>query len=127
MVYINFNFLKLYSLYIKYLNMSRQKIKFLNFSAEIFNMDDVWGRIEIEMYGHKFLWREIANTLKINESTVSMWRKNNTVPRADDMVKIANLLNTSVEYLVTGKDPDSSRFYRDALKSIRDIADRTLL
>ena len=90
-------------------------------------MDDVWGRIERLMYEHKFFYRKIADELGINESTVSTWRKNQTIPRGDDLVKIAKLLETSAEYLVTGEEPDSNRFYRDALKEIHDIAKRTLL
>jgi transcriptional regulator with XRE-family HTH domain len=90
-------------------------------------MDDVWNRIDRLMLEYKFFYRKIAEALEINESTVSTWRKNRTVPRADDLVKIAKLLETTVEYLITGEEPDSSRFYRDALKSIRDIADKALL
>jgi len=90
-------------------------------------MDDIWSRIEQLMYQYKFFYKEIADTLNTNESTVSTWRKNRTVPRADDMVKIAKLLETSVEYLVTGEEPDSSRLYRDALKEIQEITKKALL
>lgn len=34
------------------------------------------------------------------------WRRRNTYPRADEIVRIANYLNVSVEYLVTGEDKD---------------------
>jgi len=90
-------------------------------------MDDVWSRIDHLMLEYKFFYRKIADALEINESTVSTWRKNRTIPRADDLVKIAKLLETSVEYLITGEEPDSNLFYRDALKSIQDIVNRTLL
>jgi transcriptional regulator with XRE-family HTH domain len=90
-------------------------------------MNDVWSRIDQLMYEYKFFYREIADTLEINESTVSMWRKNRTIPRGDDLVKIAKLLETSAEYLVTGEHPDSTVFYRDALKEIQNITNRTLL
>jgi transcriptional regulator with XRE-family HTH domain len=90
-------------------------------------MDDVWNRIDLLMIEYKFFYRKIADALEINESTVSTWRKNRTIPRADDLVKIAKLLETSVEYLVTGEEPDSNRFYRDSLKSIQKIVNRALL
>jgi hypothetical protein len=35
-----------------------------------------------------------------------MWRHRNNFPRADEAVKIAGVLGTSVEFLVTGKDKD---------------------
>jgi transcriptional regulator with XRE-family HTH domain len=41
---------------------------------------------------------------KIKQSTISMWRHRKKFPRADEAVKIAESLHTSVEYLVTGRD-----------------------
>jgi hypothetical protein len=38
----------------------------------------------------------------IKQSTLSTWRTEKTYPRADDAVKIAAALSTTVEYLVTG-------------------------
>ena len=83
--------------------LSSEFFKNSNYFSDIFNMEDVWSRIDRLMYEYKFLYKNIANTLEINESTVSTWRKNRTIPRADDLVKIAKLLGTSVEYLVTGE------------------------
>ena len=40
----------------------------------------------------------------IKQSTLSTWRAEKTYPRADDAVKIAAALQTTVEYLVTGSD-----------------------
>jgi hypothetical protein len=40
----------------------------------------------------------------IKQSTLSTWRAEKTYPRADDTVKIAAALSTTVEYLVTGSD-----------------------
>jgi transcriptional regulator with XRE-family HTH domain len=40
----------------------------------------------------------------IKQSTISMWRQRKNFPRADEAVKIAETLHTSVEYLVTGRD-----------------------
>jgi transcriptional regulator with XRE-family HTH domain len=44
----------------------------------------------------------------IKQSTLSTWRTEKTYPRADDAVKIAAALQTTVEYLVTGSDKDLS-------------------
>jgi transcriptional regulator with XRE-family HTH domain len=40
----------------------------------------------------------------IKQSTISTWRHRKSFPRADEAVKIAESLHTSVEYLVTGRD-----------------------
>ncbi|MCL2174405.1 MAG: helix-turn-helix domain containing protein [Treponema sp.] len=90
-------------------------------------MEDVWNRIDKLMYEYKFFYRKIADVLEISESTISSWRKNRTIPRGDDLVKIAKLLETSSEYLVTGEHPNPTVFYRNALKEIQDIVNRTLL
>jgi transcriptional regulator with XRE-family HTH domain len=123
----NFVISKLLPIYFVITKLSSEFFKNSNFFSEIFNMDDVWNRIDRLMLEYKFFYRKIAEALEINESTVSTWRKNRTIPRADDLVKIAKLLETSAEYLVTGQEPDTNLFYRDALKSIQDIVNRTLL
>jgi hypothetical protein len=40
----------------------------------------------------------------IKQPTLSNWRVKEIYPRADDAVRIAQALNTSVEYMVTGSD-----------------------
>lgn len=44
-------------------------------------------------------------SLGINYSTYKGYKQCNNLPRADEAVKIAKALNTSVEYLVTGEEP----------------------
>jgi len=67
-------------------------------------------------------WRWLAiSILKKSETTISGWRSTNVLPRADDAVKIASALNTTVEFLVTGEEPEflpagEIIFYRHALK-----------
>jgi transcriptional regulator with XRE-family HTH domain len=52
----------------------------------------------------------------IKQSTLSTWRTEKTYPRADDAVKIAAALQTTVEYLVTGSDKALSPLDSAALK-----------
>lgn len=40
----------------------------------------------------------------IPQSTFSKWKTRNTIPRSDDLYKIATYLNVSMEYLLTGND-----------------------
>lgn len=42
----------------------------------------------------------------IKQSTISMWRSRKNFPRADEAVRIADALGTSVEFLVTGRDKE---------------------
>jgi transcriptional regulator with XRE-family HTH domain len=59
----------------------------------------------------------------IKQSTISMWRQRKKFPRADEAVKIAETLHTSVEYLVTGRAPSFSPCSEAALE-IAVAADR---
>jgi len=47
----------------------------------------------------------IAKELSITPSTFSDWKKGKSVPNTDKLLKICNLLNTTVEYLYTGENP----------------------
>jgi hypothetical protein len=40
-----------------------------------------------------------------NRDSYYGWRRSNNLPRADEAVKIASTLGTTVEYLVTGEPP----------------------
>lgn len=63
-----------------------------------------WQRVE-EICDQKGInKKEIAAIAKIDPSTISKGLKNNTSPSADTAVLIAQLLETNVEYLVTGKN-----------------------
>lgn len=50
------------------------------------------------------------------------WKKRGNTPTADIAVKIARYLNTSVEYLVTGKETNEyKKMYEDLLEQIEFI------
>jgi len=48
-------------------------------------------------------------SLGLNYGTYHTQRKAGNIPRADEALKIAKALNTSVEFLVTGKEPENSK------------------
>lgn len=83
---------------------------------------DFWNRVKMLVEEENTTWRWLAlSILKKSETTISGWRATNVLPRADDAVKIASALNTTVEYLVTGEEPEflpagEIIFYRRALK-----------
>lgn len=47
---------------------------------------------------------ELAKELNISKSVVSSWKSRNTNPPAEMIEKIANFLNVSIIYLITGKE-----------------------
>jgi transcriptional regulator with XRE-family HTH domain len=59
-------------------------------------------------------------------ASYNAYRRHDNLPRADEAQKIAAALGTTVEYLVTGKEPETSRFYLNALKDIQKIVDKTI-
>lgn len=52
---------------------------------------------------------ELARFLNVRKSTVYSWFERNTIPAADTALKIADFLNVSLEYLVTGKKDESKK------------------
>ena len=47
---------------------------------------------------------DVARATGISNMTLSDWKRGKSVPKSDKMRKIAEYLNVSVDYLVTGKD-----------------------
>ena len=47
---------------------------------------------------------DVARATGISSMTLSDWKRGKSVPKSDKMRKIAEYLNVSVDYLMTGKD-----------------------
>lgn len=70
--------------------------------------------------------KEIAAIAEIDPSTISKGLINNTSPSAEKAVKIAQKLDTTVEYLVTGKHsqkPEIDNLYkhRELIKKLNSL------
>jgi hypothetical protein len=66
--------------------------------------------------------RAFIESMGLNYETYYSGKRRVTLPRADEALKIAQALNASVEYLVSGKDPgkpDTSK----ALKHLEAVQD----
>ena len=65
-----------------------------------------------------FVNKDLPVILKtgIKQSTISTWRTLKKFPRADEAFKIADAINTTVEYLVTGKDKKMAFIHPKLLK-----------
>jgi transcriptional regulator with XRE-family HTH domain len=65
---------------------------------------DFWERCQALMHDREINQSDIGRKLNIGDTTVSYWIRNKSVPRADDALRLADLLGVSVRYLVTGED-----------------------
>ena len=59
----------------------------------------------------------------IRQSTLATWKKKKMFPRADDAYLIAGAINTTVEYLVTGRDIYSSDTAREISSIIKHLTE----
>lgn len=62
-----------------------------------------WKNVENELEYQNISRKELANQVGYAVSGISLGLTNNCVPSADVAVRIAEVLNVTVEYLVTGK------------------------
>lgn len=66
-----------------------------------------WDNVEKLRKEQNSSYRWLAQKMGVSETTVSSMRKANTEPRATEALKIAEALETSVEFLVHGKASSS--------------------
>jgi len=69
------------------------------------NAEFFWKMVknEVERQQTSFEW--LYRKTLIPKGTFSSWKNRNIVPRADEAFRIAEALKVSVEYLLTGTDP----------------------
>ncbi|MBO4858434.1 MAG: helix-turn-helix transcriptional regulator [Treponema sp.] len=63
-----------------------------------------WKNVENELEYQNISRKDLAKRAGFAVSGISLGISNNSVPSADVAVRIAKVLNVSVEYLVTGKN-----------------------
>ena len=63
-----------------------------------------WGRVKIEIINNHTTQEWIASKINKRPDVFSRWISKGTIPKADVVVEMARLLNTTAEYLVTGKE-----------------------
>ncbi|MGP1458941.1 MAG: helix-turn-helix domain-containing protein [Treponema sp.] len=63
---------------------------------------------------------DVYKEVNLSENTFSTWLKRGTVPRADILLKIANCVGVSVQWLLTGKELDGlSQEEHDLIENYR--------
>jgi transcriptional regulator with XRE-family HTH domain len=87
---------------------------------------DFYERVKKLAKANKMTIETAVGKAGLSLASYNAYRRHENLPRADEARKIATALGTTVEYLVTGKEPDASRKYRKALEEIRDITNKSL-
>jgi len=88
-----------------------------------------WERVNILIETNNLSRKQLAAEAGFDVSNINKGIKDNNSPSAETAVKIARILHTTVEYLVTGEDPkllsadkkDLDTFYKHR-KTIKEFA-----
>lgn len=51
---------------------------------------------------------ELAEKLYVSRQTISKWESDDSVPDLNNLIKLAEILNTPLDYLVLGTTPDNA-------------------
>jgi transcriptional regulator with XRE-family HTH domain len=73
------------------------------------NADSFWKRVNTLIKSQKTKQEVVAEKSGINYQTFRGWITNHRFPSGDETYRIAQALNTSVEYLVSGTEPGDSK------------------
>ena len=66
---------------------------------------DFYERVKILAKTKAVTIESVANSAGLSIDSYNSYRRHNNLPRADEAVKIAQAIGTTVEYRVTGKQP----------------------
>jgi transcriptional regulator with XRE-family HTH domain len=91
--------------------------------------DDVvsfWKRVNSLIKSRKTKQEAIAAQCNISYQTLRGWVANKRYPGTPETHRIAQALGTTVEYLVSGTEPETSRKYIDRLEAIKDLINKPL-
>ena len=70
---------------------------------------DFYENVKKLVKNNNLTLRSFIESLGINYDTYNGQKRLNNLPRADEALKIAKALNTTVEYLVTGIEPEITK------------------
>ena len=71
-----------------------------------FYMLQFWTNVKEELEYNLITQKELASAIGISYNTLQSWITKDRLPDAEQSLKIAKQLNTSIEYLVTGKNEE---------------------
>ena len=83
-------------------------------------MLDFWRRVK-EILDYKDLTqRELAEKINEQYNTLQSWINRDRLPNAEQAVKVADALNTSVEFLVTGRRTQGKTDHTKTVKLLQE-------
>ena len=91
-----------------------------------------WVNVKDELEYNMMTQKQLAAAVKISYNTLQSWINKDRLPNAEHAVMIAKTLNTSVEYLITGKHsqnsfPQNRHIITDLKQKIDNIFDEYLM
>lgn len=82
---------------------------------------DFWNNVKEELDYKLLSQKELAAKTKISYNTIQSWITKDRLPDASDSVKIAKVLDVSVEYLVTGQENTKKQTSAELNELLHDI------
>ena len=79
-------------------------------------MLDFWLRVKDKLDFQDSTQRDLAQNINESYNTLQSWINRDRLPNAEQAVKIADALNTSVEFLVTGKSKNRKNDHSKTVK-----------
>ena len=92
-------------------------------------MLEFWRNVKDELSYNLITQKELASAVGISYNTLQSWITKDRLPDAEQALKIAQTLNTSIEYLVTGKtaaQKDIKPQVQDLLPKLKNLSDENL-
>lgn len=71
-------------------------------------MLDFWRNVKDELDYNLITQKTLATSIGVSYNTLQSWITKDRLPNVEQSLKIAQKLNTSVEYLVTGKNVEKN-------------------
>ena len=83
------------------------------------NAEFFWKMVKKEVERQRTSFEWLYRKTRIPKGTFSSWKNRNVIPRADEAIRIAQALEVSVEYLLTGTDQPQA----PSNQAVREIAE----
>lgn len=82
-------------------------------------MNTIGERIQTLMKESDYTQKELASMVGVTESAMSRYISNDRVPKSNIVANLATALNTTSDYIISGKDPeeDFAEIYRLVARS----------
>ncbi|MCH5293837.1 MAG: helix-turn-helix transcriptional regulator [Treponema sp.] len=87
-------------------------------------MLDFWVRVKNRLDYQDTTQKELAEKIGESYNTLQSWINRNRLPNAEQSVKIASALNTSVEFLVTGRKRHTTTNHAKTIKLLQEAIEQ---